>query len=135
MDTAATGEAVIASVLKARGFRKKARNWFRATPADEYQVVNLQKSSWGGGQCYLNLGWDASLPSKDFHPENQCALRLRAEDTDVIPSIDWMRPDGESSIELPGIVLLDPESSTRLSEKDLAEQLRDDIRRLCGRKL
>ena len=81
MDTAATGEAVIASVLKARGFRKKARNWFRATSADEYQVVNLQKSSWGGGQCYLNLGWDASLPSKEFHLENQCALRLRAEDT------------------------------------------------------
>ena len=38
-----------------------------------------------------------------------------------------MRPDGESSIDLPGIVLLDPESSKGLSEKDLAEQLRDVV--------
>ncbi len=34
-------ESAFAVVLKARGFRKRGRNWFRTTLAGEYQVVNL----------------------------------------------------------------------------------------------
>ncbi len=81
MDAAKTIEMTIAALLKPRGFRKRGRNWFRTTSANEYQVVNLQKSSWGSGSCYLNLGWDSIFPAGEFRPVNQCAVSLRAENT------------------------------------------------------
>jgi hypothetical protein len=87
VDAAKRIETVIAEVLKPRGFRKRARSWFRTTAANEYQIVNLQKSAWGSGSCYLNLGWDAAVAAREFRPENQCAIRFRAEETDVIQSI------------------------------------------------
>ncbi|GAA4691328.1 DUF4304 domain-containing protein [Nocardioides conyzicola] len=63
----------MATVFKSRGFRKRGRNWFRTTSANQYQVVNLQKSSWGGGSRYLNLGWDPPCPTKDFVPSTSAA--------------------------------------------------------------
>jgi Domain of unknown function (DUF4304) len=120
-------ERTIAGLLKPRGFRKRGRNWFRTTSANEYQVVNLQKSSWGGGNCYLNLGWDPAVPAGEFRSENQCAVTLRAEDTDVIPPIDWVRPDGLTTLELPGISLLDTEANDRMSEAQFAKQFSEVI--------
>src|SRR4051812_19644535 len=67
-------ESAFAGALKLRGFRKRGRNWFRTTSAGEYQVVNLQKSSWGSGDFDLNLGWDSSVPSGQFRSENFCLL-------------------------------------------------------------
>src|SRR4051794_25284374 len=94
VDAAKVIETAITSVLKPRGYRKRARNWFRTTSANGYQIVNLQKSSWGSGSYYLNLGWDATVSPGEFRSENQCAASLRAEDTDVIRPIQRIRGDG-----------------------------------------
>ena len=127
VDAAKTIEATFAVVLKQRGFRQRGRNWFRTTRADEYQVVNLQKSSWGSGNCYLNLGWDPGVTPGEFRSENQCAVSLRAEDTDVILPIHRLRPDGVTEIELPGITLLTVEVSRVMAEDDFAAELTEVI--------
>ena len=127
MDKAKTIETTFAGVLKARGFRKRGRNWFRATSANEYQVVNLQKSSWGGGNFCVNLGWDPAVPVREFRAENQCAASLRAERTDAIPPIEWVGPDGLTTIELRGIILLDPEMNDRLPETSFIRQLTEVV--------
>lgn len=123
VDAAKAIEMTIAGLLKPRGFRKRERNWFRTTGANEYQVVNLQKSSWGGGSCYLNVGWDSTVPAGEFRPANQCVVSLRAEDTDVIAPIEWVRPDGVSTLAMPGIALLDTETNERVPEDLFVEQL------------
>jgi hypothetical protein len=79
-------------VLKPAGFRKRGLNWFLSTSGSDYQVVNHQRSSWGGG-CHLNLGWDPNVPARHFRPAHECLLSLRAEHTDVIPDIEWLRPE------------------------------------------
>jgi hypothetical protein len=125
VDAARTIELTIASLLKPRGYRKRARNWFRTSPEGDYQVVNLQKSSWGDENCYLNLGWDPGVPAGEFRPEHQCAARFRAEAADVILPFQWVRPDGLTTIELPGISLLDVETSAVMTEGPFAEKLAD----------
>jgi len=129
VDPAKTIEAVLAEVLRPRGFRKRARNWFRTSGAGEYQVVNLQKSSWGGGDCYLNLGWDPSVKAGDFLPENQCMARIRAERADVIPAIHMLRSDGNSVLEVPGISLLDRNTVEHFAEDDYRMQVREVVAR------
>lgn len=120
-------ESAFAGVLKSRGFRKRGRNWFRTTLAGEYQVVNLQKSPWGSGDYYLNLAWDPSVPSGEFRSENLCLLSLRAEQTNVIPSIDFVRHDGLVARDLPGTILLDAEMSGRFPEDAFVEQLTEVV--------
>ena len=127
VDPAKLIEATIAGALKPRGYRKRGRNWFRTTSANEYQVVNLQKSSWGGGDCYLNLGWDGSGPSGGFQPFNDVSINLRAENADVIAPIHRIRPDGVTEIELPGISLLDSEISSVTPEDDFTAELLDVV--------
>lgn len=127
MDETKIIESAFAGVLKARGFRKRGRNWFRTTSADAYQVVNLQKSSWGGGNFYVNLGWEAAVPPGDFRAANMCALSLRAEQTDAIPSIDYVRPDGLTARDLPGTILLDSEMRERMPETSFVGQLTEVV--------
>ncbi len=129
VDASKAIEAVLAEVLKPRGFRKRARNWFRTSDAGEYQLVNLQKSSWGGGDCYLNLGWDPTVKAGDFLPENQCMARIRAERADVIPPIRMLRSDGESVLEVPGISLLHRDMSERFTDDDYRNQIREIVAR------
>lgn len=123
MDVKGIAERTLAGVLKPAGFRKRGLNWFRAPSDSDYQVVNLQRSGWGSGDCYLNLGWDPRVPAGQFRPAHQCLLSLRAEHTDVVPDIEWLRPDGETTIDLPGISLLDVETSTRMTEDELSALL------------
>lgn len=127
MDVAGIAERTLAGALKPAGFRKRALNWFRTTSDSDYQVVNLQRSSWGSGDCYLNLGWDPHVPAGQFCPAHQCLLTLRAEHTDVIPDIEWLRPDGETTIDLPGISLLDVETSRRMAEGEFSVMLREVV--------
>lgn len=122
-------EAVLAETLTTRGFRKRARNWFRTTEAGQYQVVNLQKSAWGGGDCYLNSGWDPTVNPGDFLPENHCMARLRAERADVIPPIELLRSGGDATLELPGISLLDRDVFERFGEDDYRDQVRSILAR------
>lgn len=120
-------ESSFAGVLMARGFRKRGSNWFRTTSSGEYQVVNLQRSSWGSGSFYLNLGWDPSVAAGDFRSENFCTLSIRAEHTDVIPSIEVVRPDGLAARNLPGILLLDAEMISRIPEESFLQRLTEVI--------
>ena len=116
-------ESTLAGVFKLRDFRKRGRNWFRTTSGGQYQVINLQQSSWGGGNCYLNLGWDPELPVTGFRPEHQCRVTVRAEETDVIPPIQILRPDGVTTTEVSGINLLSSEMYLGMS----TDRLVDDI--------
>src|SRR3954468_21609287 len=127
MDVAGLAERTLAGALKPLGFRKRGLNWFRTSSGSDYQVVNLQRSSWGGGDCYLNLGWDPDVPAGKFRPAHQCLLTLRAERTGAIPDIEWLRPDGETTIDLPGISLLDVETSRRMAEDELAARLHEVV--------
>lgn len=120
-------EVTMTNVLKPRGFRKRGRNWFRTTTASQYQVVNFQKSSWGGGNCYLNLGWDPDVPAKGFRAENQCCVTIRAERTDVIPPIQRVRPDGLTTTEFPGITLLSSEMYNSMSGDQLVEEFTEVV--------
>ncbi|KSU70417.1 hypothetical protein AS031_17645 [Pseudarthrobacter enclensis] len=90
-------------------------------------MINLQKSPWGGESFYLNLGWDPAVASGEFRSENSCVFGLRAENIDVIPSIDFVRPDGLAARDLPGIILLDAEMSSRIPEDSFVKQLIDVI--------
>ena len=127
MDKTKTIETAFAGELKARGYRKRGRNWFRTTSTDEYQVVNLQKSPWGSGSFHLNLGWDPAVAQGEFRAENFCLLSLRAEKTDAIPSIDFARPDGLVARDLPGTILLEAEMGGRMSEDSFLKQLTEVV--------
>ena len=71
-------EALVAPALKAAGYKKKARTWWRTT-ADSVQVVNLQKSPYGE-QVYVNLGlYVRALGTEEFPPENRCHIQARLE--------------------------------------------------------
>lgn len=122
MDAATRVEGVSVEVFKQRGFRQRARNWYRTTSAGEYQVVNLQRSPWGSGSCYLNLGWDVDASS--FRSENRCLLRLRAQETGVIEPTRLGRGDGVTGVEVPGIALLDEEVSSTMPEAAFAAEVR-----------
>lgn len=126
MDSAQVIEGVIAEGLKPAGYRKRARNWHRVSGAGVYQVVNLQRSSWGGGSCYLNLGWDPSVGGKAFQSEHQCLARIRAEQTGVIPAIALTRSSGEA-LEVPGINLLDSGVAEHFSEDEFRRQVRQTV--------
>jgi len=127
MDVARIAERTFVGVLKPAGFRKRGLNWFRTTSGSDYQVVNLQRSSWGSGDCYLNLGWDPHVTAGQFRPAHDCLLSLRAEHADVIPDIEWLRPDGETTIDLPGISLLDVETSRRMAEDEFSAMFREIV--------
>ncbi len=71
-------ESVISPQLKALGFRKKARNWWRLN-ADTIRVINLQKSSYGE-RIYINLGvYLRELGQEERPPEYRCHIRTRLE--------------------------------------------------------
>ncbi|GAA4037967.1 hypothetical protein GCM10023063_23750 [Arthrobacter methylotrophus] len=90
-------------------------------------MVNLQKSPWGSGDYYLNLAWDPVVASGEFRSENFCLLSLRAEQTDVIPPIDFVRPDGLVARDLPGTILLDAEMGGRIPGDAFVEQLTEVV--------
>lgn len=127
MDSPKVIEAVLANTFKTFEFRKRARNWFRTTDAGVYQVVNLQRSPWGGGNCHLNLGWDPMVDVGSFVPEYQCMASIRAEYTEVIPPTLVVRSDGASTLQMPGISLLDTDMAGRFSEGEYRDRLEQVI--------
>ena len=92
-------EAAISPKLKALGFKKKARTWWR-TENDSIQVVNLQKSPYGD-QLYVNLAlYIRSLGPERLPPENRCHIQARLErvvPTSLSESVTSASADSEAS--------------------------------------
>jgi hypothetical protein len=116
-------EAALAAVFKTREFRKRGRNWFRTTDSGDYQIINLQKSTWGGGDLYLNLGWDPATDGAAFRPEYRCLFNVRAEQLEVGGALHRIRPDGVTELELPGTSLLGPEIYEATPMDQLVEEV------------
>lgn len=71
-------ESAIAPELKARGFKKKGRTWWRDTD-DVVQVLNLQQSPFGE-QLYVNLGvYLKRLGTEPMPAVNRCHIGVRLE--------------------------------------------------------
>ena len=71
-------EGLIAPPLKALGFKKRARTWWRHRD-ETIQVLNLQKSSFGE-RLYVNLGvYVKALETEEFPPEQRCHVQVRLE--------------------------------------------------------
>ena len=72
-------EAIVTSVLKPEGYRKKGANWYSETD-DCILMVNLQKSRWGG-QFYINLAVLVTDLNKNNTPqEYDCHIRARLDE-------------------------------------------------------
>lgn len=75
-------ESFIRSVhplLKARGFKKSNATW-RKDQGESVAVFNVQKSAWGGGVYYLNMGvYFHALGSEVSPTENKCHVRRRLD--------------------------------------------------------
>jgi hypothetical protein len=66
-------------LLKAAGFSKSNSTW-RKEQGESVAVLNLQKSRWGDGAFYLNIGvYFYALGSEVSPTENRCHVQLRLE--------------------------------------------------------
>jgi Domain of unknown function (DUF4304) len=71
-------ESAIAPELKARGFKKKGRTWWRDGDV-VIQVLNLQQSPFGD-QLYVNLGvYLKRLGSEAMPAVNRCHIGVRLD--------------------------------------------------------
>ena len=71
-------ESSISPPLKAQGFRKKSRTWWRTTE-ETIQVLNLQKSPFGE-RLYINLGVYVRQLGKESNPaQHNCHVHTRLE--------------------------------------------------------
>ena len=85
----------IAPLMKARGFKKSNATWRRSGPGS-IAVLNVQKSSWGGGVYYVNIGvYFLDLGSLVAPTENKCHVRRRLDvetpSLVVAKAIDWFQ--------------------------------------------
>lgn len=80
-------ERELKPIMKEAGFRKRNRNWYLES-RETIAVFNLQWSSWGGGDFYINLGVLVKpLETLRWPPESKCHFRCRL--SDLMP--DWRR--------------------------------------------
>lgn len=64
-------------LLKASGFRRSNATW-RKDQGESIAVFNVQKSAWGGGVYYVNIGvYLHALGSEASPTENKCHVRRR----------------------------------------------------------
>jgi hypothetical protein len=76
MDAEALKEAV-SPLLRAHGFKRSGTTW-RRDQVESIAVLNVQKSQWGGGTYYINLGTYFRTLGNDTSPtENKCHVRVR----------------------------------------------------------
>jgi hypothetical protein len=69
----------IAPLMKAQGFKKSNATWRRSDP-ESIAVFNIQKSSWGGGVYYINVGvYFSALGSSLAPTENKCHVQRRLD--------------------------------------------------------
>ncbi|WP_161966132.1 DUF4304 domain-containing protein [Steroidobacter cummioxidans] len=69
----------IAPLLKSGGFKRYGTTW-RRDQVESIAVFNVQKSQWGGGIFYVNLGtYFRSLGDDALPTENKCHVRVRLD--------------------------------------------------------
>jgi hypothetical protein len=69
----------LAPLLKSSGFRRSSATW-RKDLGESIAVLNVQKSSWGGGVYYVNVGvYFHALGSEMAPTENKCHVQTRLE--------------------------------------------------------
>ena len=83
----------VSPLLKQHGFKKSNATW-RKNQGESVAVFNIQKSQWGGGACYVNLGAYFCEFGTDSSPtENKCHVRARLRvgkpQTVVSAAIQW----------------------------------------------
>ncbi len=65
--------------LKENGFKKSNATWRRAQE-ESIAVFNVQKSPWGGGVYYINLGvYFRRLGNEEAPTENRCHVQVRLD--------------------------------------------------------
>jgi len=82
-----TAESFIRSIsplLKEHGFNKSNATW-RRRRAESTAVLNVQKSPWGDGSFYINLGvYFPALGSQANPTENACHVQVRLDVEDAV---------------------------------------------------
>jgi hypothetical protein len=69
----------LAPLLSAHGFKRSSATW-RRDQGESIAVLNVQKSSWGGGTYYVNVGvYFRALGPEAAPTENRCHVRTRLE--------------------------------------------------------
>ena len=92
MDVDSFIEAVT-PLLKAHGFKKSRFTW-RKDQGESIAVFNVQKSAWGGGIYYVNIGaFFLEFEDQASPTEYQCHVRRRLEISEpkavVERAIEW----------------------------------------------
>lgn len=82
-------------LLKAHGFKKSGVTW-RREQGESIAVFNVQKSGWGGGTYYVNIGTYFHALGDELSPtEYRCHVRVRLDLEDpskvVAAAIDWFK--------------------------------------------
>src|SRR5690349_10375376 len=85
----------VAPLLKAQDFKKSNATWRKSQPG-RIAVFNVQKSPWGGGVFYVNVGvYFHELGSLLAPTENKCHVQRRLEvetpSLVVVKALDWFR--------------------------------------------
>jgi len=66
-------------LLKAEGFKKAGPTW-RRDQDESIAVFNVQKSQWGGGSYYINIGtYFHKFGTETAPTENKCHVRMRLD--------------------------------------------------------
>lgn len=86
-------KAAVAPLLKSRHFKKSGATW-RREQEESIAVFNVQKSSWGGGVYYVNLGVYFRAIGTELAPtENRCHVQRRLDVDEpasvVADAISW----------------------------------------------
>jgi hypothetical protein len=86
--------AEIDPLLKRQGFKKQRFNW-RKDINSAIEIINVQKSPWGGGRYYVNLGVYLKALGQELKPtHNRCHVQGRLEigepATTVATALDWL---------------------------------------------
>lgn len=94
MDAEAFKKAVH-PLLRQHGFKKSSSTW-RREQGETIAVFNVQKSQWGGGTYYINIGTYFHALGDDLSPtENKCHVQLRLEVEDpskvVAAALEWFQ--------------------------------------------
>lgn len=67
----------VSPLLRVHGFKRTGTTWRRDQP-ESVAVFNVQKSPWGSGTYYINLGtYFRSFGAETSPTENKCHVRIR----------------------------------------------------------